>query len=107
MFLTRLVVVVAGIAAITVVTGSERARAAIGRHPLLLWLYLIGAAATLEVVLRRGGLHLVTRSLGAGLLFVVLVPASQFLFGLVLNVWDWVVGRAEQRALVRSGQDMP
>jgi len=66
-----------------------------------LWLWVIGATALLLAIVHRGGLHLVVRSVAAGLLLVVLVPVSQFVTGLVLNAWDWAHRHTEGRAPVR------
>jgi hypothetical protein len=107
MFLARFVAVVAGVAVISLITGSERVRDTIGRHSRAGWLYVLLGIAALEVALWRGGFHLLVRTLGAGLLFLVLVPATQVLFGLVDGVWSWSRRRAERRTLYRERESVP
>jgi len=102
MFLARFVAVVAGVAVITLITGSERVRDAIGRHSRAGWLYVLLGFAGLDVALWRGGFHLVLRTLGAGLLFIVLVPTVQVLFGVVDGIWSWSRRRADRRILYRE-----
>ncbi|HEX9342325.1 MAG TPA: hypothetical protein VF995_01750 [Actinomycetota bacterium] len=107
MFLARFVAVVAGVAMITLITGSERARDTIGRHSRAGWFYVLLGIAALEVALWRGGFHLMVRTLGAGLLFVVLVPAVQVLFGLIDGVWSWSRRRVDRRTLYRESDSVP
>ncbi len=63
-----------------------------------LWAFIATAATILAVTLIHGGMPLAVRSVCVGLLLVTLVPASQFLFGRVLGVWDWARGRTARHA---------
>jgi hypothetical protein len=107
MFLARFAVMVAGIVAITLVTSSERVRAAISRHTGAGWLFVIVVVANLVMRLRHGGMHLVGRTARTGLLIIVLVPIYYVVFSLLLSLWDWARGRAERRDLARLGQGPP
>jgi hypothetical protein len=98
MFLARFVAVVAGVAVISLIAGSERVRDAIGRHAGAGWLYVLLGSAAVEVALWRGGFQLLLRAVGAGLLLVVLIPAVQLLCGVMDVVWSWSRRRAARRA---------
>jgi len=98
MFMLHLMVALAGVAVICVLTSSDRAKAAVQRHWFATSVFILAGIAGLVRMIWVGGLHLVLRAAGLGVLFCVATPTFYFLLTLVMAVVDWLVARRRRRA---------